>query len=70
MTMNTLAPPESDTKARAERVDAYLETLARIEPDIAMIDVDAAAASVAISLRRIADSLEKLVSIEKDRNKR
>lgn len=43
----------------AERVDAYLDTIERIEPDIAMIDADAAYASIAISLKRIADALEK-----------
>lgn len=40
-----------------DAVDAYLATIARIEPDIAMIDRDAALASIAISLRRIADAL-------------
>lgn len=41
-----------------ERVDAYLDTVKRMEPDIAMVDRDAALASIAISLRRIADVLE------------
>lgn len=41
----------------AERVDAYLDTIKRIEPEIAMIDTGAALASIAISLRRIADAL-------------
>lgn len=36
----------------------YLETIARLEPDISMIDAGAAYASVAISLKRIADSLD------------
>lgn len=40
-----------------QRVDAYLETVSRIEPDIAMLDTGAALASIAISLRRIADAL-------------
>lgn len=44
-----------------QRVDAYLDTVARLEPDIVPIDLSAAAASIAISLKRIADSLEKLV---------
>ena len=37
--------------------DAYLNTVARLEPSIAMIDRDAALASIAVSLRRIADAL-------------
>lgn len=44
--------------AEKERVDAYLDTVRRIEPDIAMIDNGFAAASIAISLKRIADTLE------------
>jgi hypothetical protein len=43
--------------------DYYLETLDRIEPDIAMIDASAGWASIAISLRRIADSQEKIANI-------
>ena len=42
----------------AERVEAYQNTLRRIEPDITMIDRDAALASIAISLKRIADIME------------
>ncbi len=38
--------------------EAYLDTIKRIEPDIAMIDRDAALASIAISLKRIADAME------------
>ena len=41
----------------AER-NYYQETIDRIEPDIAMIDVGAGWASIAISLRRIADVLQ------------
>lgn len=41
-----------------EPVNAYLDTVARIEPDIAMLDAGAALASIAISLRRIADAVE------------
>jgi hypothetical protein len=37
----------------------YENTVARLEPDICMIDTNAALASIAISLKRIADSLEK-----------
>lgn len=43
----------------AEQADGYLRTIARIEADIHMIDPGAAAASVSISLRRIADALEQ-----------
>lgn len=42
-----------------ERVDAYLATIERLEPDIAMIDESAGWASIAISLKRIADALER-----------
>lgn len=44
--------------------NAYLDTLARLEPDIAVIDYGAGLASMAISLKRIADSLEKIASAE------
>ncbi len=44
----------------AERVDAYLDTVSRIEPDIAMLDQGAALASIAISMKRVADTLEDL----------
>lgn len=40
--------------------DAYLDTVKRLEPDIAMIDLGAGLASMAISLKRIADLLEIL----------
>ncbi len=45
-----------------ETNEAYLATLARMEPDIAMVDRDAALASIAISMRRIADKLDVLGS--------
>ena len=45
----------------AER-NVYLETLDRMEPDVAMVDRDGALASIAISLKRIADALEKVPS--------
>lgn len=48
------------TEAEKERVDSYLNTINRLEPDIAMIDAGAAYASIAISLKRIADSIERL----------
>lgn len=43
-----------------QKVDAYVATVLRMEPDIAMVDRDGALASIAISLRRIADRLDKL----------
>lgn len=44
-----------------ERVDSYLGTVGRIEPDIHPIDRDPALASIAISLKRIADSLDNQI---------
>ena len=44
----------------AREIDAYLDTVKRLEPDIHPIDRDGALASIAISLKRIADSLEIL----------
>lgn len=46
------------TKPAGNYVDAYLATLARMEPDISPVDLTAAAASIAISLKRIADAFE------------
>lgn len=46
--------------AEKERMDAYLRTVERLEPDISMIDRDAALASIAISLKRIADVLYRV----------
>lgn len=38
--------------------NAYQDTVKRMEPDIAMIDAAAGWASIAISLKRIADVME------------
>ncbi len=38
----------------------YLETQARIEPDVARMDGSVAGGSMAVSLKRIADTLERL----------
>lgn len=46
------------------RVDAYLDTIARFEPEIAQVDIGAAAASIAISLKRLADAFEKILQME------
>lgn len=50
--------------AQAQDRNYYLETVNRLEPDIAMIDPGAYYASAAVSLKRIADALEKLVPID------
>ena len=44
----------------------YLDTVNRLEPEIAMIDTGAGLASIAISLKRIADILEEILIIVKD----
>ena len=43
--------------------DVYLGTVDRMEPDIAMVDRDAALASIAVSLKRIADAHEYTNSV-------
>jgi uncharacterized protein YlxP (DUF503 family) len=43
-----------------ETQDVYGNTVGRLEPDIAMIDAGAGWASVAISMKRIADELQQL----------
>ena len=45
--------------------NAYLDTLNRMEPDIHPVDASAFYASAAISLRRIADSLERLSDLDR-----
>jgi len=44
--------------------DSYLKTVNRLEPEICCIDTGGALASIAISLKRIANSLEKLTNPE------
>ena len=45
----------------------YLDTVKRMEPDITHVDLTAGAASIAISLKRIADNLDWLRALaEKD----
>jgi hypothetical protein len=44
--------------ARAD-LDGYLATIDRLEPEIHMIDTGAGLASIAISLKRIADALDE-----------
>lgn len=48
-----------------DSLDAYLATIERMEKDITMVDAAAFHASAAISLRRIADALEQIVSLVK-----
>lgn len=45
--------------AEKERVDGYLGTVDRLEPDIHPLDTPAALASIAISLKRIADAMQE-----------
>lgn len=40
---------------------AYLKTVERLEPEIAMVDRDAALTSIAISLKRLADIMEEIL---------
>lgn len=51
---------------RVEGQDLYLATIDRLEPEITLIDRDVALASIAVSLKRIADTLDCLkVTIKK-----
>lgn len=43
-----------------EAETAYQKTIERLEPNITPVDADATLASIAISLRRIADSLDTM----------
>jgi hypothetical protein len=45
-----------------ERVDAYQNTVSRLEPEIAPIDASAFYASAAISLKRLADAAERMAT--------
>lgn len=52
------------------RPEAYLQTVERMEPDITSVDRDGALASIAISLKRIADVMEKKDSEREFRDER
>lgn len=52
----------------AESRDVYGETVDRFEPNIAHVDASAFYASAAISLKRIADTLELMESNQRDTN--
>lgn len=54
------------SSSEADRVQAYLDTVARLEPDISPVDRDGALTSIAISLRRIADAMQELNSRDID----
>lgn len=54
---------ECNMAEKKDCVDVYLATIARIEPEITSIDRDAFYASAAISLKRIADSLEQIAKM-------
>lgn len=43
-----------------KKVAAYLTTVDKLEPDIHPVDQDGALTSIAISMKRIADALEKI----------
>lgn len=43
----------------SDSADVYLAVINRLEPEVTMIDRDAALASIAISLKRIADALSE-----------
>lgn len=57
----------SDTERMKRDVEGYTNTLDRMEPDIHHIDASAFYASAAISLKRIADVLERLPLDKPDR---
>lgn len=50
-------------KTLGQETDVYLATVARLEPDIAMIDAGAYYASAAISLKRTADALTRIADM-------
>jgi hypothetical protein len=54
---------DSPQSPEARRVEGYLDTVERLEPDISCVDRDAALTSIAVSLKRIADSIEPFSQI-------
>lgn len=46
--------------AAVDSADVYLATIDRMEPELSYVDRDAALPSIAISLKRIADALDRL----------
>lgn len=57
--MNEREQQQSAIDARKRVVDVYTATIDRLEPEIGMIDPGAFYASAAISLKRIADLMER-----------
>lgn len=53
---------DAAAKSTKDNVDAYIDTISRFEPDLAHTDASAYGGSIAISLKRIADALDKIVS--------
>lgn len=51
------------TIQRDDSVDVYLKVIERLEPDLTMIDHDAGIASIAISLKRIADAQDRQLNM-------
>lgn len=49
-----------------DRLKAYLNTVIRLESDITPIDANAAYASIAISLKRIADLMQLRADLDKE----
>ena len=68
--MNKVFPEDGeDVRVKQARggLDAYLNTVQRLEPEITPIDVNGAVASIAISLKRIADVMEWIkATVEKE----
>lgn len=54
--MSVKPPLSSRVEAMLRSGDEYLATVARMEPDITSVDLPAAAASISISLKRLADA--------------
>lgn len=52
-----------------ERAEAYISTVKRMEPDVTPTDRDPTLASIAISLKRIADELERFRHMAEADNK-
>lgn len=55
---------EKRRAAANDKVASYVATVESMEPDISPIDASAFHASAAISLKRIADLLERLVELK------
>jgi len=50
------------------QAEVYSRTVDRLEPNIHPIDLDGAAASIAISLKRIANALDRIADTMAERN--